>query len=238
MYVYRRLRPLAALSFDLDGTLYENQRVIMKAEQQLETFIQNQHPCLSHFQLSDLNQLRQELRLREPTIYHDTTKWRWRAIYLSLRKKNINSTTATICANSAIQNFLFWRSSIDIPIETHTTLASLGDQYPMVAITNGNADLTILGLAKYFKFILKAGLDGRPKPYGDMYHLAKNLLRVEARKILHVGDDLRTDVAGAFLVGFQTCWLNNKKPCLFYKRQSPLLPDIKISRLALLTAVL
>lgn len=36
-------------------------------------------------------------------------------------------------------NFAHWRSLIDVPQETHDTLAKLAEKWPLVAITNGNA---------------------------------------------------------------------------------------------------
>ena len=43
---------------------------------------------------------------------------------------------------------------------------------PLVAITNGNAQPELFGLGDYFEFVLRAGPDGRSKPFSDMYTLA------------------------------------------------------------------
>lgn len=48
----------------------------------------------------------------------------------------------------------------------------------MVAITNGNARPELFGLSDYFRFVLRAGPDGRSKPFADMYHLAAERLNV------------------------------------------------------------
>lgn len=61
MHFYRPLRPLAALTFDLDDTLYDNCPAIRQTEQQSMAFLQNYHPRLSRFQSTDLHRLRQEL---------------------------------------------------------------------------------------------------------------------------------------------------------------------------------
>ncbi len=86
MHFYRPLRPLAALTFDLDDTLYDNRPVIRQTEQQSVAFLQSYHPGLSSFQSADFHRLRQELREQEPEIYHDVTQWRWRAIHLALSR--------------------------------------------------------------------------------------------------------------------------------------------------------
>lgn len=102
-------------------------------------------------------------------------------------------------------NFAHWRSLIDVPQETHDTLAQLAEKWPLVAITNGNAQPELFGLSDYFRFVLRAGPDGRSKPFADMYHLAAERLALPLGQILHVGDDLTTDVAGSIRCGMQAC---------------------------------
>ncbi|MFY3758398.1 5-amino-6-(5-phospho-D-ribitylamino)uracil phosphatase YigB, partial [Escherichia coli] len=41
MHFYRPLRPLAALTFDLDDTLYDNRPVIAETERQSVAFLQD-----------------------------------------------------------------------------------------------------------------------------------------------------------------------------------------------------
>ncbi|PVZ86401.1 5-amino-6-(5-phospho-D-ribitylamino)uracil phosphatase YigB [Serratia sp. S1B] len=238
MHFYRPLRPLAALTFDLDDTLYDNRPVIQQAEQQSIAFLQNYHPGLSHFQSVDFYRLRQELREQDPEIYHDVTQWRWRAVHLALSRQGLRDAQASSGADAAMQNFALWRSCIEIPETTHTTLQALGRSYPLVAITNGNADPALCGLAGYFQFVLRSGPDGRAKPYQDMYRLAAQRLGIAPEQILHVGDDLTTDVAGALRAGLQACWVNDRQRSLMQADDSRLLPHIEISQLASLTALL
>lgn len=238
MHFYRPLRPLAALTFDLDDTLYDNRPVIKQTEHESVAFLQNYHPGLSHFQSADFHRLRQELREQDPEIYHDVTQWRWRAVYLALSRQGLRDAEASIGADAAMQNFALWRSRIDVPKATHATLRALGQRYPLVAITNGNADPAQCGLEQYFQFVLRSGPDGRAKPYQDMYQLAVERLGVAPEQILHVGDDLTTDVAGALRSGLQACWINDRQRSLMQVADSRLLPHIEISQLASLTALL
>lgn len=64
-----------------------------------------------------------------------------------------------------MQNFALWRSRIEVPEATHATLKALAARYPLVAITNGNADPAQCGTDGYFQFVLRSGPDGRAKPY-------------------------------------------------------------------------
>lgn len=238
MHFYRPLGRLAAITFDLDDTLYDNRPVIQRTEQEAVAFLQRYHPGLSQLRSADFQRLRTELCRLEPEIYHDVTRWRWRAIYLALSRQGLDDTLATAGADAAMENFAYWRSRIAVPQETHATLKELGRRYPLVAITNGNAEPEACGLGGYFQFVLRSGPDGRAKPYQDMYLLAARRLGIAPEAILHVGDDLTTDVAGALRCGLQACWINDRQRSLMAAADGRLLPHIEISRLASLTALL
>ncbi len=135
-------------------------------------------------------------------------------------------------------HFAEWRSRIDVPQTTHDALVKLAEKWPLVAITNGNAQPELFGLGDYFKFVLRAGPDGRSKPFSDMYHLAAEKLNLPLGEILHVGDDLTTDVAGAIRSGMQACWIKPEGADLMTTRDSRLLPHIEISQLASLTSLI
>ena len=57
-------------------------------------------------------------------------------------------------------------------------------------------------------------------------------------EILHVGDDLTTDVAGAIRCGMQACWIKPENADLMITKDSRLLPHVEISRLASLTTLI
>jgi putative hydrolase of the HAD superfamily len=238
MLFYRPLRPLAALTFDLDDTLYDNRPVLRQAEQQSLAFLQRTYPALHDFQSADYQRLRQELLEQEPEIYHNVTQWRWRAVHLALTRQGVSDSEAASGADTAMQHFAQWRSHIDVPASTHTTLKALAERYPLAVITNGNVDVRLCGLDSYFQFVLSGGRDGRAKPYQDMYQLAVAKLGVAPEQILHVGDDLTTDVAGALRSGLQACWINDRQGSLMQAADSRQLPHIEISQLASLTALL
>ncbi|MBI0459531.1 5-amino-6-(5-phospho-D-ribitylamino)uracil phosphatase YigB, partial [Dickeya dianthicola] len=141
-------------------------------------------------------------------------------------------------ADAVMAEFARWRSRIAVPQETHDTLRALGQRWPLVAITNGNADPHACGLGEYFQFILRAGPDGRSKPWHDMYQLAAERLNLPLHNLLHVGDDLTTDVAGAIRSGVQSCWINLHDGNLMQIHDSRLLPHVEIFSLASLTTLL
>lgn len=238
MHFYRPLQPIAAMTFDLDDTLYDNAPVILRTAKETHAFMQAYHPALNQFTVEDYQKLRDRLLVEEPDIYHDVTEWRRRAVELAMRHVGLADREAHEGARAVMAHFAHWRSQITVPDETHSTLAALAEKIPLVAITNGNAEPHLFGLDNYFQLILRAGPDGRAKPYEDMYHLAAQKLNLPLNTLLHVGDDLTTDVAGAVRCGMQACWINLREGNLMHIRDSRLLPTLEISRLASLTALL
>ena len=238
MYFYRPLGQISALTFDLDDTLYDNRPVIRKTTQEMLGFVKDYHRSLNDFTLSDFELCRQTLLQSEPEIYHDVTEWRRRAIELAMLKAGLTAPQAYAGAQGAMERFAQWRSRIDIPQETHDTLAKLAEKWPLAAITNGNAEPHLCGLDQYFTFVLRAGPDGRSKPFADMYHLAAQKLNLPLEQILHVGDDLTTDVGGAVSCGMQACWINLREGDLMQIKDSRLLPHMEISQLASLSALI
>ncbi|SQI42563.1 flavin mononucleotide phosphatase [Providencia alcalifaciens] len=64
-----------------------------------------------------------------------------------------------------------------------------------------------------------------------MYHLASQRLNIEPSAILHIGDNLLTDVEGAIKSGMQACWFNVDHSTLMNEKEGHLLPHVEICRL-------
>ncbi|MCE0491653.1 5-amino-6-(5-phospho-D-ribitylamino)uracil phosphatase YigB [Pantoea sp. Mb-10] len=238
MKFYRSLGPIKAITFDLDDTLYDNHPVIRKTTAEAHAALQAYHPALHDFTPADYQAIRDALLAREPDIYHDVSEWRRRSVEQALLNVGLTATEARAGAHEVMAVFHRWRSDVAMPDETHRTLAWLADRVPLVAITNGNADPEKLGIHTYFQFALRAGPHGRAKPWQDMYHLAAERLALAPEHILHVGDDLTTDVAGALRAGLQACWINLRAGNLMHIADARQLPHLEIHQLAALTALI
>ncbi|PKH19595.1 flavin mononucleotide phosphatase [Enterobacterales bacterium CwR94] len=238
MKFYRPLSPIKAITFDLDDTLYDNYDVIRKTTQESHQFLQNYHPDLRDFSLDAYQQLRDELVIAEPDIWHDVTEWRRRTVEKAMRDIGLDAEKAEKGSREVMQVFAHWRSQITVPAENHVALAALAERWPLVAITNGNAEPHLFGIDHYFQFVLRAGPDGRAKPYQDMYCLAAQRLGISPAEMLHVGDDLTTDVAGSIRCGAQSCWINLRGDNLMHVADTRLLPHLEITQLASLTALI
>ncbi|MGC6389275.1 5-amino-6-(5-phospho-D-ribitylamino)uracil phosphatase YigB [Ewingella sp. S1.OA.A_B6] len=238
MKFYRPLKRIEAITFDLDDTLYDNHDVIRRTDTETLKFIQGFHPALADLSGDVIRLVRAELLTQDTEIYHDVTEWRRQAVQLAMTRAGLSDDDAKYGTKAAMETFAYWRSKIYVPQENHDALAALAERWPLVAITNGNADPHACDLSQYFQFTLRAGQHGRAKPYADMYKKAALKLDLPLEHILHVGDDLTTDVAGSVACGMQSCWINLREGNLMHLKDARLLPHIEISQLASLTALL
>ncbi|URJ29465.1 5-amino-6-(5-phospho-D-ribitylamino)uracil phosphatase YigB [Blochmannia endosymbiont of Camponotus modoc] len=238
MHVYRTLQPFHAITLDLDNTLYDNYPVINRAEEKSILFLQQYHPALSKIQNKDYYQSRKILQCIEPNICHDVNYWRWKSLKIILLQSGLTTNEAQLGADYAMEIIIHWRNKIDISLSTHNVLSALSSKWPLIAITNGNANPISCGLQKYFQDVLRAGINGRAKPYKDMYYLASKRFGISCKNILHVGDDLNTDIKGAIHAGMQACWISQYNLNQFFSVDATLLPHLKISKLISLTYLL
>ncbi|KEY91367.1 hypothetical protein CF67_19025 [Candidatus Photodesmus blepharus] len=228
MHFYRRLFDVKAMTFDLDDTLYDNRPVMHRLEQEMVSWLYQNHPISASRPIEWWQEIKHKLADQEPLLEHDVTLWLFRQIERGLQQLGYEMKKATKVAESAIEKVSQLRNQFEVPRETHRVMTLLAKKIPLVAITNGNVDVEKIGLAPYFQLVLKAGPDGLAKPYADMFDKARKFLRLDAKQILHIGDHLITDIVGAKQNGFQACWYNDKDRSV---KQAKLLPDIEISEL-------
>ncbi|HEH9427223.1 TPA: HAD-IA family hydrolase [Aeromonas sobria] len=235
MHFYRRWQPVAAISFDLDDTLYDNGPAIVRAEQWMLGHLRSEYLATAMLDKPRWLELKRSVLKDMPELYHDVSLARQQTIRAAMVAGGMADQQASREAEQVFAAFLVERSKIEVSEATHKLLANLAERYPLVVITNGNLDLAQAGLDRYFTLICKAGAGTRMKPAADMFEQTRSALKLPPEQILHVGDHPETDVLGARLHGFRAAWLN--------ERQQPwhsvqLLPDVEINGLEGLAGLL
>ncbi|WP_419572200.1 HAD-IA family hydrolase [Rheinheimera sp.] len=225
MHCYKALHPFTALSFDLDDTLYHNGPVIERAELAMQRSLLELAPQLGQIDADFWWQQRKSLAAAQPEVRHDVSQWRLLGLRQGLLLLGLPLSDVNEVAAAAFNAFYLERSNLEVPASSHQLLAALADKYPLVSITNGNADVHRLGIAHYFRHHLRAGPDGRMKPYPDLFENACQLLNIPPSQLLHIGDNAKADVQGALAAGCQAIWLQ------LPQQQTRLLPQIRISAL-------
>ncbi len=234
MRIYKALSPIRALSFDLDDTLYPNSAVIAKAEVAMQQRLAQLLPASFHNNSLYWFEQRKILAREDVEVRHDVSRWRLLALERGLTTQGLSVCEAGEIAELAMSAFLQARTDIQLPPTVRPLLQQLAARFPLVAITNGNADIQQMGIADLFQCALRAGPDGRMKPYPDLFLAAAERLQLQPQHILHIGDHVKSDVMGALNAGCQAAWLNLTPGSLLKLKT---LPQLEIHQLEELAAL-
>ncbi len=228
MKFYRNLQPFKVISFDLDDTLYDNREVITTAVTRFIQYVQNLTQCPSFKE--EWMGLKDQIARQNPRLSEDVTEWRKETLRQFLRQKGKNAEEIDRTLTLAMNEFLHWRHRIIVPEETVSVLNSLKTGYKLSVITNGNVDPSRIGLTQ-FDLILRGGEHGRAKPHEDLFRQSARYFNIAPQEILHIGDNLITDVQGAIQAGCQAVWINLSGNTLSDFSETTLLPTLEINQL-------
>jgi putative hydrolase of the HAD superfamily len=88
------------------------------------------------------------------------------------------------------------------------TLAALKPRYKLGYITNGTSKPGLFNLDPYFDVVVTPETLNLRKPRPEVFHHAAALGGCQPGEMLHIGDSLETDVAGAQAAGCRAVWFN------------------------------
>lgn len=196
---------IEAITFDLDDTLWDVWPVVERAEQLLHDWLAARYPRIpERFTSLELRELAGEVSAARPEIAHDRTLLRKEALELAARRAGYREFDV----EGAFAVFFVARNAVEPFAEVRPTLERLARRYTLASLSNGNADLRLIGLDDLFRFSLNAIQIGAAKPDPPMFEAVCRLLGTQPDRIVHVGDDPEHDVRGGRNAGFRTVWVN------------------------------
>lgn len=196
---------IAAITFDLDDTLWPCDPVIISAEKVFYEWLGRHCPEVTENHTMDsMRDLRRALLSEQPELSNDVTEWRLQGTRRILAEHQLDPALA----DEAVRVFIDARQRVEFFPDVMDGLQQLSFHYRLGALTNGNADLAAIGVGHLFDSALYATLELPAKPAPDMFHMAADELGLSPDRILHVGDNADTDVLGAKSVGYKTAWIN------------------------------
>jgi len=197
---------IRAITIDLDDTLWPIWPTIARAEAVLLQWLTEHAPATAAVFSSpeSLRAIRNQMVALRPDLAHDLSALRRESIRLALTQAGDDAALA----EPAFDLFFAERQRVELFGDAHDTLAFLSARYPVVAVSNGNADVHRVGIGHYFKGSLSASVLGIAKPDARIFHAAASALQVQPHEVLHVGDDATLDARGAMDAGMQAVWLN------------------------------
>jgi len=197
------LNDIKVLSFDLDDTLWDCAPVITKAEEALFAWMQEHTPmAINQWVDGALMQRRAEVISRYPEFACDMSLLRHKMIELTL----VDAGYPSSLTDDAYDVFYRARSEVTLYEGTESVLNALKARYKLAVITNGNADLDLIGLTDKFAHIQRASIDNAPKPQPQMFEACLRDFGIGPHQLAHIGDNVETDVGGAQAIGARTVW--------------------------------
>ncbi len=197
---------IKAISIDLDDTLWPIWPTIERAEAVLAAWLQQHAPATAALSGNPqaLREARHYLQIKRPDLSNDLSALRRESIRFVLLKAGDDPALA----EPAFEVFFAERQRVELFDDALPALEWLAGRYPVVAVSNGNADVHRVGLGQHFHAALSAREFGVGKPDARIFHAAATAAGVRPSEVLHIGDDAQLDALGALVAGLQAAWLN------------------------------
>ena len=197
---------IRAITLDLDDTLWPIWPTIARAEAVLQAWLAEQAPATHAVYAAPgaLRALRAQVCRERPDLLHDLSALRRESIRMALLRAGDDPALA----EAAFEAFLAERHRVDLFDDAVPALEYLSSRYPVVALSNGNADVQRVGLGRYFHASVSARDAGVAKPDARIFQRGAQAAGVAPEQVLHIGDDAVMDGVGALAVGMQMAWVN------------------------------
>ncbi len=200
---------IRAISLDLDDTLWPVGPTIVRAEQRAQAALTENAPQVAlRWDIDHLRVLRAKILDEQPRLRHDLLQIRRLALQHAFADCGSSPAASAAPIETALSVFMVARNEVELYPEVEACLQRLARRYRIASLTNGNADLKIIGLAHLFHTTVSAHEHGTSKPDPALFHIACKQLECAPQQVLHVGDDPDFDVRGAINAGLQAVWIN------------------------------
>ena len=223
---------IQAISLDLDDTLWPVWPTIERAERALHGWLVLHAPKTAELVITPgvLRELREATAKERSDLAHDLSALRKESIRKALQRAGEDPGLA----DPAFEVFFSERQRVVLYDDALPALKWLSERYPLVAISNGNADIHRTGVGRWFRTAFNARAFGSGKPHAPIFRAAAASIGLLPRDVLHVGDDAALDVVGALNAGMQAAWLvREERPWEHGARPQLVVPNLHALCMAL-----
>ena len=198
------LAPVTAITLDLDDTLWPVRPTLVAAEKVLAAWLRTHAPATAQgTPPAAMLALRADVAAEHPHWSHDLSAIRLETIRRALKKHDEDPALAEL----AFEVFFEARHAVVLYDDVLPGLERLAARFRLVAVSNGNAEVHRIGLDRFFSGSVSARLHGVAKPDPSIFRAACAAAGAAPHQVLHLGDDLAADVAGALAAGLHAGWI-------------------------------
>jgi HAD superfamily hydrolase (TIGR01549 family) len=217
---------ITTVSFDGDGTLWDFDRVMRHSLRKVLAILRGLLPAAADSLTVDtMIAIRDEVAEEQKgkgTTLEDVRR--------STFRKTLEHIGHPDDALADRLNALYFRhrfEGIELFDDVRPTLAALRGRYRLGLLSNGNTYPERIGLEAAFDFVVFAQEHGVEKPDPRIFSIAMERAGCGEHELLHVGDSLEEDVAGAKERGAWSAWLNRQRK----SNDTGIEPDFELSSL-------
>lgn len=224
---------ITAISFDVDQTLIDTDRVIMRSMESVREELIDRIPGerTRNLTVEQMWSIRDQEEKDYVGKVRDFDEIRRRSFLRMLDHVGYTGPDLSARLNEV---YLKLRYNDIRPYEDVVPmLDALAPRFKLGLLSNGNNYPEYFGLADRFDFAVYAQDIGIEKPDPKTFKITVERAGCSLNQLLHVGDSLETDVKGAQVVGVHAVWLNRSEE----PNDTSIVPDHEIKSLTELPAV-
>lgn len=199
--------PIKLISFDADQTLFDFDRTLREALATVAHYLTTSHntPCTAQ----DLRSTRDHIAKAHQGQAIDMLELR-RLSFLHILADHPKADAVTQEAMALFKQERFGKTYLYDNVQA--TLAQLAQHHTLAVLTNGNSDPDRTPLKGRFDHVVMGEKFPYEKPDPRIFHhLFAQAQITDPAQVLHIGDSLEHDVAGANGVGAKSVWFNPDK---------------------------
>jgi putative hydrolase of the HAD superfamily len=199
--------PVRAITLDLDDTLWPFAPIGARIERTLDDWLRTHSPrTAERFPVERMRALREWVFAGHPQLLHDMSALRRLTLEYAFRESGEDPALI----EPAYEAFYAERNRVEYYPDALAALERISARVPVLALSNGNADLQRIGIAHLFAGELCAREHGAAKPAPSIFLAACARLGCAPADVLHVGDHVDADVVGAARAGLRTAWVHRE----------------------------
>tara|TARA_Y100001970_G_scaffold250037_1_gene321314 strand:- start:2239 stop:2943 length:705 start_codon:yes stop_codon:yes gene_type:complete len=202
---------IKSISFDLDDTLWPLMPTIIKAEKTTNEWIKLNYPGTSALLNSkETIKIRDRLIKEKPHLIYQISDLRLEMFYELNKLAGYSDKESVLMAKKAFSIYFKGRNAIKFYEGVIETLEHLHKEYSLGVVTNGNADLEIIGIGHFFDYVFSAEDLKTLKPDPVMFEAVIEKTGLRANEICHIGDHPINDVKASKDFGMNPIWFNSE----------------------------
>ena len=225
---------ISAISFDGDMTLWDFHQVMRHSLKHTLMVLQKQRPTarVLNLTIDEMIAIREQFAEAVKGKIWNLEEIRRRAFERTLEYVGCPDKDLAAHLNAIYRKHRF--EDIELYPDVVPTFDMLAPHFKLGLLSNGNTYPERCGLDGRFDFVVFAQDVQVEKPDPKIFHITAERAGCELAEMLHVGDSLKNDVAGARNVGAPSVWLNREGTSNDTKVQ----PDYEVASLAEIPEIL